>query len=69
MSQTLLSTISFCGAHVMVVSPGTVVRDERSGEEIVVDDTSAARKGSVVYCTQAVFEVLKVRTMPAAGNA
>lgn len=69
MSQSPFSTAPFNGLHVMVVSAGTVVRDERSGEEIVVDDASAARKGSVLYCTQATFDALKARAMPVAGSA
>ena len=55
----MLITTSLDGLHFMVVESGTIIRDERSGEEAVITDTEAAKKGSVVYCTQAVFDSLK----------
>lgn len=54
-------TTPFNGLHVMVVDAGTRVKDERSGEEVEITDTSAARKGSVIYCTQAIFDALKAQ--------
>jgi hypothetical protein len=45
--------------HVMVVDAGTVIKDERTGSEIEVTDSSWATKGGVIYCTRAIFEALK----------
>ena len=53
------TTVPFNGMHVMVVDAGTKITNERTGEEIVVDDNTIARKGSVIWCTKAVFEELK----------
>lgn len=55
------STVPFNGLHVMVVDAGTAITDERSGQTIIVDDSSAARKGEVLYCTQTIFDALKAR--------
>lgn len=55
------STVPFNGLHVMVVEAGTSVKDGRTGEEVIVDDKTAARKGSVIYCTQAIFDALKAQ--------
>lgn len=52
---------AFGGIHVMVVDAGTVVKDERSGEEIEITDRTSASKGALLYCTQAVFDALKAR--------
>lgn len=68
-SPATYSTTAFGGVRVMVVDAGTVVRDERTGEEIVVDDATAAGKGGVIYCTQKIFDDLKARTTPVAGSA
>jgi hypothetical protein len=51
----------FGGLHVMVVDAGSVIRDERTGEEAIVDDNGCVRKGSVIFCTRAVFDALKAR--------
>jgi hypothetical protein len=61
-SPATYSATALGGVHVMVVDAGTAVRDERSGQVIVVDDATAARKGSVIYCTQKIFDELKART-------
>ena len=45
----------------MVVDAGTVIKDERSGEEVTVDDKTAARKGALVYCTKPVYDALKAQ--------
>ncbi len=58
-SPGFYATTPFNGMHVMVVDDGTVVRDERSGEEVTVDDKTVAAKGAVLYCTQSVFDALK----------
>jgi hypothetical protein len=50
------------GMHVMVVDDGTKITDERTGEEVIVTDASAAAKGNVIYCTKPVFEALKKQT-------
>lgn len=55
------ATVPFNGLHVMVVDAGTAITDERSGQTIIVDDNSAARKGAVLYCTQTIFDALKAR--------
>ncbi len=55
------STVPFNGLHVMVVDAGTAIFDERSGQTIVVDDNVSARKGTVLYCTQAIFDALVAR--------
>lgn len=53
------ATVPFTGMHVMVVDAGTVITDERTGEEITVNDSTVASNGAVIYCTQVVFEALK----------
>lgn len=52
-------TEAFGSMHVMEVDPGTVVKDDRSGESITVDDETAAVKGRVIFCTKKVFDKLK----------
>jgi hypothetical protein len=61
------TTVPFAGMHVMVVDVGTKVTDERSGEEVVVDDHTAASKGAVIYCTQKIFDDLKQKYGDCAG--
>lgn len=56
------STTPLGAVHVMVVDAGTVITDERTGKQITVDDNSTAYKGSVVWCTQKIFDELKTRT-------
>jgi hypothetical protein len=53
------SPVHFNGFHVVVVDAGTTIKDERSGDEVTVDDTTACRKGTVIYCTDPVFQSLK----------
>ncbi len=54
-------TIPFNGVHVMVVDAGTVIKDERTGDEVTVTDKVIARKGSVFYVTQPYFDALKAQ--------
>lgn len=54
-------TVAFNGYHVMEVDPGTVVKDERTGDEITVNDETVAVKGRVMFCTKNIFESLKAR--------
>lgn len=49
-------TTPFLGLHVMVVDTGTVIKDERTGDELTVDDDNAVNKGSVIYCTQPTYD-------------
>jgi hypothetical protein len=55
------TTTPFGGLHIMQVDAGTVITDERTGERITVDDETAAKKGSVVYCTAKIYEAIKAR--------
>ena len=57
-------TVAFNGWHVMEVDSGTVVKDERTGEEIIVNDETAAVKGRVIFCTKKVFEGIKEKCKP-----
>jgi hypothetical protein len=43
----------------MEVDAGTVIKDERSGKEITVDDETVAFKGRVCFCTKKIFTALK----------
>ena len=43
----------------MEVDAGTVVKDERSGDEITVDDNTVAVKGTVMWCTAKTVEKKK----------
>lgn len=52
-------TVPFGALRVMQVDPGTVVKDERSGQEITVEDDTAAFKGNVMFCTKKVFDKLR----------
>ena len=52
-------TVPFNGLQIMQVDPGTVVKDERSGEEVTVTDDTVAVKGRVMFCTKRIFDRLK----------
>jgi hypothetical protein len=56
---SLYSTVPFGALRVMQVDPGTVIKDERSGQEITVTDDTVAFKGPVCFCTKKVFDALK----------
>lgn len=56
------TTTPWNGLHVMQVDAGTVIKDERSGEEITVTDDTAAFKGRVMFCTKKVFDRLREET-------
>ncbi len=53
------ATVQLGGYHVMVVDPGTTIRDETSGREETVDDSGVVFKGPVIYCTDLMFNGLK----------
>lgn len=55
------STIPLGACHIMVVDAGTVIKDDRSGEEVTIDNETAASKGPLVYCTKAVYDALKAK--------
>lgn len=59
------NTTPFHGLNIMVVDPGTVIKDERTEREETVTENSAVQKGSVVYCTQKTFDALKAQSKPA----
>lgn len=61
-------TEAFGAMHLMKVDPGTVVKDERTGDEITVDDETVAVKGRVMFCTEKVFDKLK-QEFPTHGHA
>jgi 3D (Asp-Asp-Asp) domain-containing protein len=44
--------------HLHIVDVGTKVTDQRTGVEIVIEDTFAARKGNVLWCTQKFADAL-----------
>ncbi len=56
---TLWMTTPLGTMHVMQVETGTSVKDERTGDEIIVDDNTCAIKGRVIFCTERVYENLK----------
>lgn len=56
------ATTPLGGLHVMVVDTGTVIKNERTKEEIEVTDTTAARKGNVIFCTQKTYDEMKRQT-------
>jgi hypothetical protein len=53
------TTVPFGAMRVMEVDPGTVIKDERSGEEITVDDETIAVKGAVIWCTKRVVDQIR----------
>ena len=53
------TTTPFHGLQIMVVDAGTVIKDERSGQEATITDSSYTIKGRLMYCTQPVFDKLK----------
>lgn len=55
------STVPFHGLHVMKVDAGSVITDERTGQSVTVDDDTVAFKGRVCFCTEKIFEALKLR--------
>lgn len=51
-----------CGAaHIVICEAGTTVRNDRTGEEILIDDDTFALKGSVIFCTQAVVDRMRIK--------
>jgi hypothetical protein len=46
------------GLRLHVVPAGTVVRDERTGQEETVGEGGAVKAGNVMYCTKAVYHRL-----------
>lgn len=53
------ATTPFLGMHVMQVDPGTVITDERTGQEATVEDDTFVTKGNVIFCTKKIFDRLK----------
>lgn len=58
------SAIPLYGTKLVVVEPGTVVRGQHGGT-VTVTDTRFAHKGDTIYCTQRVYDAVKLAT-PAA---
>lgn len=56
------STVPFGATRVMVVDAGTVIKDDRSGQEVTITDQTACSKGNVIFCTEATFEALKAHS-------
>jgi hypothetical protein len=56
------TTVPFFGFHVMVVDAGTVIKDERTGQEATVDDEAAVFKGKMIYCTKPIYDGLAAHT-------
>jgi hypothetical protein len=55
------TTSPWAGLRVMCVDIGTVIKDERTGREITVDDETMAMKGNVAFVTEKVFESIKTK--------
>lgn len=53
------TTVPLLGVHVMPVDAGTTITDERTSEQITVDDETCAVKGSVIFCTQKTYDAIK----------
>ena len=53
------TTVRLGDVHVMVVDIGTKITNERTGEEVIIDDDTMARKGVMIWCTEAVFQELQ----------
>jgi len=68
MHPSSYSTIPFNGVHFMEVDPGTVIKDERSGESVTVEDDTAAFKGNVCFCTKKTLDAIRA-AVPTKGNA
>lgn len=55
--------------RVMAVDPGTVIKDERSGDSVTIDDQTFAVKGRVMWCTHTTAERLRASIKAGGGNA
>ena len=53
------TTEPFGSMHVMAVDPGTVIKDERSGESVTIDEQTFAVKGRVIWCTHTTADRLR----------
>lgn len=53
------TTTPWGGLKVMCVDIGTVIKDERTGQEVTVDDETMALKGNVAFVTEKVFRAIK----------
>ena len=62
------TTTPWGGMRIMCVDIGTVIKDERTGQEIKVDDETMATKGNVAFVTEKVFEAIKARVPNGAHN-
>lgn len=49
----------FGGVQFREVSSGTVIKDDRTGQEVTVDDNTAAFRGNVFYCTAKTVQALR----------
>ncbi len=62
MSNPLLRDVMpFAGIDVIVVEAGTKIIDDRTGEEVVVDDKTAAGTHDKLYVTKTVWDALKAQ--------
>jgi hypothetical protein len=52
------TTIPLYGFHVMIVDEGTTITDEASGEEALINGEEMVFKGTLIYCTQPIYEAL-----------
>lgn len=57
-----MKTIPFGAFHIMQVDPGSKVTDERTGQEIIVDDDTCAVKGRVIFCTKRAYDLMILAT-------
>lgn len=49
----------FDGIEIIVVEPGTVIKNEKTGEEYTVTGDNFVTDHGVIYCTKAYFDKLK----------
>lgn len=54
---------TFGSIRIVCVEPGTVIKDESTGEEVTVDEEHVVRKGLVFYVTQTQYDAIKARTV------
>lgn len=55
------TTTPLGGMKVMQVDVGTVITDERTGMEAIVNDDTFVMKGNVMFCTQKTFEAIQAK--------
>lgn len=53
------TTVQLGNMHFMIVDPGTIITDERSGQQAIIEGKNFAVKNKVVFCTDQLYQLVK----------